>query len=126
MVNFPQIASVKELSLGDDPGTIARENQYGIRRVSIQWRGGRPDNLLDCEAQYQRLSAKAWILTDSCALWAGPHAIEKCRVEWGSADRRLLTQLVTCSSSFRYTRCVTGEVRGVMPLSPNLNSARKI
>jgi hypothetical protein len=69
---FPAGRTVEELKLGDGVSRWLRENQCGIRRIEVPWRGDQPRNLLSCEAHYQRLGEKFWVL--AIRVLAGPTA----------------------------------------------------
>jgi len=69
---FPLHRFVDKIELGDNSDAWLRANAYGVRMITAQWRGSGTRNVLEYEAQYQRISENPLTLILAVRVLAGP------------------------------------------------------
>lgn len=69
---FPSGRSITEVDLGDISSDLLRQGQHDKHSISVQWRGGQPDNLVDCEVEFQKIYDRPVSLILTVQVTAGP------------------------------------------------------
>lgn len=69
---FPIGRSIAEVDFGGIPPELFRTRDHEKRLFSVQWRGGRPENLLNCELEFQWIRERPLALILTIRVVAGP------------------------------------------------------